>query len=97
MPKLGCVGTLKAFPGRGEELLRYCREYALRFVAKEPGTLRLELLIPLDDPDTVVVWEVYENAAAIEAHRNGALLREFRDITKDSLQSMSAVRHTLLE
>lgn len=97
MAKIACVTTLKALPGKGAELLRHCEIYGPRFVATEPGTLRIELLTPVNEPDTVVVWDVYESVAAIEAHRNGDLLREFRDGAKDILLSMSGVRHNLVE
>jgi quinol monooxygenase YgiN len=97
MTKIACVTTLKALPGKGDELLRHCQIYAPRFVANEPGTLRIELLKPLNEPDTVVAWDVYESAAAIEAHRNGDLLREFLDKGKSILVTMSGVRHTLVE
>jgi quinol monooxygenase YgiN len=97
MARIACVTTLKALPGKRDELLRHCQVYAPRFVATEPGTLRIELLTPVNEPDTVVVWDVYESVAAIETHRDGDLLREFRDGAKGMLLSMSGVRHTLVE
>ena len=97
MAKIGIVATLMAFPGKGQELVRYCQMYGPRFVASEQGTLRIELLLPFDEADKLVIWEVYESAAAIEAHRNGDLIREFRDGAKEILQSMSSVRHSLIE
>jgi len=98
MSKIACVTKLKANPGKREALLQCCREYISLFVAGEPGSLRMELMLPHDDdPDTVVVWDVYESAAAIEAHRNGDLLRRFREATIGILLDMSSMRHTMVD
>jgi quinol monooxygenase YgiN len=97
MSKIACITTLKTLPDKRDELIRHCKAYAARFVEQEPGTLRIELLLPPTDQDAIIIWDVYENFEAVEAHRNGELLRKFGEETKSLLLSMSGVRHTMLE
>jgi quinol monooxygenase YgiN len=59
--------------------------------------LRIELLTPLDDADRLIVWDVYENIEAVEAHRTGERLRKFVDDAKEIIVSMSGIRHILIE
>jgi len=66
-------------------------------MADEPGTLRIELLTPIDHADRVIVWDVYENMEAVEAHRTGELLRKFICEAGDILLSVTGVRHLCIE
>jgi quinol monooxygenase YgiN len=97
MGKVACITTIKAAPGRRDELLKLCKAHVKLMLAAEPGTLRIELLAPLDDTDRLIVWDVYENMEALEAHRIGEQLRRFVDDAKEIIVSMSGVRHTLIE
>lgn len=97
MQRIAVTASLKALPGKRDELIRLCREYVPLFVEREREILRIELLLPPDDPDTLVLWEVYESADVLAAHRNGELLKKFKDSIKGLLQSMSSTSHALLE
>ncbi|MET3844077.1 antibiotic biosynthesis monooxygenase family protein [Bradyrhizobium sp. OAE829] len=97
MARIAIAATLKAVPGKRDELILQCRELAPLFIEQEPGTLRLELLLPPDDPETLVLWEVYESADALAAHQSGELLKRFRSAIEGTVQSMSATRHDMLE
>jgi quinol monooxygenase YgiN len=97
MPKIACITTLIAVPGKRDELATLAKLHAAKIVETEPGTLRIDILVPLDDPDKVVVWDIYESVDAIEIHRNGQPLRDFVNATKGLLLNMSGIRHTLIE
>jgi quinol monooxygenase YgiN len=97
MPKIACITTLKAAPGRREELAQYSREQVPLFLKAEPGTLRIDILIPHYDSDAVIAWDVYESPEALEAHRNGTTLKSFLHGAAGLLISMSGVRHTLID
>lgn len=97
MAKIACITTLQAASGKREELAEYIRRQVPLFLKSEPGTLRLDILIPHDDPDCVVVWDVYASAEALETHRNGETLKAFLIGAAGLLSKMSGVRHTLME
>src|SRR5829696_4846395 len=97
MAKIACITTFKAAPGKRDELVAYSRQQVPLFLKAEPGTLRIDILVPHDDPDSVVAWDVYESPDALEAHRNGKTLKAFLEGAIGLLSSMSGVRHTLLE
>jgi quinol monooxygenase YgiN len=97
MGKVACITTIQAVPGRRDELLQICKAHVKLMLAAEPGTLRIELLLPPDDLDKLVVWDVYENMEAVEAHRAGERLREFVEDAKELMVGMTGKRHTLVE
>jgi autoinducer 2-degrading protein len=46
-------------------------------LAKEPGTLRFELVRDLDDPNRFYLNEAYQDKAAFELHSRGAYFKKF--------------------
>ena len=59
-------------PGKLDEFERLIVENATRSVADEPGCLRFDVLRSLERPDTIVLYEVYTDAEAFEAHKRSA-------------------------
>ena len=51
--------------------LKHLKAHAQRCLASEPGTLKFEILVPQDEADTVMVYEVYASPEAFDAHWNG--------------------------
>jgi quinol monooxygenase YgiN len=47
-------------------------------LSDEPGTLQFEVLVPRDDKGKVLLYEVYQDDAAFEAHWNGASMTRIR-------------------
>ena len=56
-------------PERMADFLAACREDAASSVALEPGCRSFDAVVPDDAPDHVVLYEVYDNAAAFDAHK----------------------------
>ena len=50
---------------KAETLLREIRDASV----KEPGVVRFEVGRSTDDPNVFVLWEVYRDQAAVDAHR----------------------------
>ncbi len=71
MGKLAIVATIKTLPGKREEYLRHLKAHAQRCLATEPGTLKFEILVPREEADSVMLYEVYASPEAFEAHWNG--------------------------
>ncbi|MGH8598246.1 MAG: putative quinol monooxygenase [Gammaproteobacteria bacterium] len=97
MAKLAIVATIKTAPGRRDEYLKPLRAHAERCRANEPGTLQFDILVPHDDPDTVMLYEVYASSEAFQAHWNGESMKQVRRDTEGLQASLSGVRNDLLE
>ena len=72
---------LKLVPGAREKFLVRARQHREKVLANEPDCHRFDLLAPQDDGDTVLLCEVYSDAAALETHLNTAYMKEYREDT----------------
>jgi quinol monooxygenase YgiN len=97
MAKLAIVATIKVAPGRRDEYLKHLRAHAERCRANEPGTLQFEILAPHDDPDTVMLYEVYASSEAFQAHWTGESMKQIRRDSEGLQVSLSGVRCDLVE
>ncbi len=67
---IGVIATLQVQDGKGEELEAAFRELAPQVRANEPGNKLYVLCKSREDANTYVVMEIYDDQAAIEAHRS---------------------------
>ena len=79
MPKFANVVTTEVAPGRRDQLLPLLAAHKARCLKDEPGTLEFEILLPKDDDTKVLSYEVYQDEAAFEVHRNGRSLAQLRE------------------
>lgn len=56
-------------PGRREAFLPVIEANAAASLAEEPGCRRFDVILPNDEPDVVLLYEVYEDAEAFARHR----------------------------
>lgn len=70
MPKVGIIATVEAEPGRRDEVLSVLMAHRARCLKDEPGTLQFEIMVPQGEDSKLLVFEVYRDEAAHEAHRN---------------------------
>lgn len=63
-------------------------ENARASVRDEPGCRRFDVLTPQDGADVVHLYEIYNDAAAFEAHRQTPHYLAFRDATAELVQSL---------
>jgi quinol monooxygenase YgiN len=97
MPKLAIVATIKTAPGRRDEYLKHLRAHAARCRANEPGTLQFEILVPHEDPDGVMLYEVYSSPEGFQAHWEGESMKQMRRDSAGLQVSLSGVRSDLIE
>lgn len=97
MAKLAIVATIKIAPGRRDVYLKHLRAHAERCRANEPGTLQFEILVPHDDADAVMLYEVYASSEAFQVHWDGESLKQVRRDTEGIQASLSGVRCDLVE
>jgi len=67
---IGVIATLQVQDGKGLELEAVFRGLAQQVRANEPGNKLYALHKSREDANTYVVMEIYDDQAAIEAHRN---------------------------
>ena len=93
MPKLAIIATIEVAPGRRDQLLPLLMAHRSRCLKDEAGiTLQFEVLLPHD-----VSYEVYRDAAAFDAHRNGPSIARFREETAGMSVNLSVTRWAILE
>jgi quinol monooxygenase YgiN len=76
MGKLAIVATIKTVPGKREEYLKHLKAHAQRCLATEPPTLTFEILVPKEEADTVMAYEVYASWEAFDAHCGNGLYKQ---------------------
>src|ERR1700754_5077940 len=74
MPQIAIVGEFETKPGRHDEFETLIRNHAKKCLEIEPGTLRFEVLHPLDEdgkvvPNRLMVNELFKDMAAVDFHR----------------------------
>ncbi|MGA9720897.1 MAG: putative quinol monooxygenase [Candidatus Binatus sp.] len=62
------IAKLKVQPGKEAEFEAACKEMIATVRTSEPGTLAYILHKNLKDPTEFIYYEVYQDAAALEAH-----------------------------
>ena len=72
------MARLHAAPGRRGEVLAVLKAHAKRCLEGEPGTLQFDLLCSDSDSDVVLIYERYRDQAAMDAHSNGASIKQAR-------------------
>ncbi|HVZ68629.1 MAG TPA: putative quinol monooxygenase [Rhizomicrobium sp.] len=67
---IGIVATIKIQPGKNAELESVAKELMAAVRKNEPGNKLYQFFKSKTDENTYVVMEMYDDAAAVEAHRN---------------------------
>jgi quinol monooxygenase YgiN len=76
MGKLAVAATIKTVAGKRDEYLKRLKAHSQRYLATEPGTLKFEIIVPHDQADTVVLYELYASPEAFETHWHGPAKQE---------------------
>ena len=75
--------TVKVKPGRMDGFIEATLGDARGSVGDEPGCFRFDVLKSGTDPDTLHLYEVYEDNAALEAHRQAPHYLKWRSTVSD--------------
>ncbi len=76
-------------PGKVDDFLAALTENAAASV-KEPGCRELNVTVSQKDPNHVFIFEVYDNAAAAEAHTATEHFKKYKTATKDLVAKRQA-------
>jgi len=77
MTKVAVIATIAVVPERREEAVQILLRHRERCLRGEPGTLVFELMVPRDEADKVMLYEVYASQVAFDTHWNGESLAIF--------------------
>ena len=97
MGKFAIVATIKTTPGKRDEYLKHLQAHARRCLATEPGTLKFEILVPREEADTLMLYEVYASPEAFQAHWTGLSMQQAKQDAAGLQVSLSGVRCDLVE
>jgi phosphoglycerate dehydrogenase-like enzyme/quinol monooxygenase YgiN len=75
------IAEVRLKPGSRDAFLELARRHADNTRANEPGCRQFDVTVPAGDPDTVVFYEVFDDAEAFAAHGRSAHLAWFREAT----------------
>ena len=70
------VAMYQVKPGKGDDVAAALQRMAPLVKAEEPGCLLYHANRSMDDPDAFLLYELYADQAALEAHRNTAHFRQ---------------------
>jgi quinol monooxygenase YgiN len=76
MPGFAVVATYEIAQEHIEPFLAPLKAHRERCLRDEPGTLRFDILRPAEK---LMLYEVYADEAAFQAHRNGASVARFQE------------------
>ncbi|TWB87498.1 quinol monooxygenase YgiN [Bradyrhizobium macuxiense] len=79
MPKLALIATVEVAPEKRDQVLSLLSAHGARSLRDEPGTLHFDILVPREDGSKLLIYEVYQDDAAFEAHRNARSIAQFRE------------------
>ncbi len=97
MTKLAILGNVEIEPGARERFVPMLMAHRARCLADEPGTLHFEVLLPDDDAAKVLIYEVYADQAAFDAHWNGASMTRIREEAAGLTMKITGTRCALVE
>jgi quinol monooxygenase YgiN len=97
MAKLAVVATIKTADGKRADYLKHLNAHAQRCRATEPGTLAFEILVPKEEADTVMLYEVYASSEAFDAHLTGASIQQMKRDSAGLQVSLNGVLCDLIE
>ena len=76
------IAELTVSPERLGDLIAHSLEDGRDSVANEPGCQQFDVHVPVDGSPTVVLYEVYDDRAAFEAHLQMPHFFRWRDATQ---------------
>ncbi|MGY3529849.1 putative quinol monooxygenase [Bradyrhizobium sp. USDA 4452] len=94
MPKLALIANVEVAPEKRDQVLALLSAHGARSLSDEPGTLHFEILVPREDAAKLLIYEVYQDDAAFEAHRNARSIAQFREESAGLGIKISATRCT---
>lgn len=78
MSKLALVVELKMNPGKKDAFVARVKRHKKLCLEREKGCLQFDILVPSDGSNSVHLYEVYADQAAVDVHVNTPHMAEYR-------------------
>jgi autoinducer 2-degrading protein len=92
MSKLAVIGTIEVHEGCRPEVLPAVLAHRERSLKDEPGTLQFEVLVPAAEPNRIMLYELYSDAAAFAAHMKGSSMAQVTQEVGSKVVSLTGVK-----
>lgn len=86
------IAELAARHGQRSDLVALARSFAAECLAQEPGCRQFQVVELETSPDHLLFFEVYDDAAAFDAHRASDHLARFKAAFKDMVAGEQPLR-----
>jgi (4S)-4-hydroxy-5-phosphonooxypentane-2,3-dione isomerase len=83
--------NLDIAPDQFDKFMAVAKENAAAST-KDPGCREFNIVVSQDDPHHIMFFEVYDNAAALDAHRATDHFKKFQETTKDMVTKRDVKR-----
>lgn len=78
MGKIAIVATFEADEGSLKDLLTLTKGHAKRCLEREPGCLYFDIMVPREQDNQLVLYEIYKDQAALDSHLTSDHMNQFR-------------------
>ena len=95
MTAFAIVATIEVNAEQIDEYEKALITHRERCLINEPGTIQFDVLKPNDEENKFMLYEVYTDEAAFDAHWNGDSIKQMREDTGHIEAELSGVRCTL--
>jgi quinol monooxygenase YgiN len=89
------IVEFRLVPGAQRELLALLADNATASVRDEPGCSRFDVLTPAGERDLVVLYEIYDDRAAFEAHLRTPHFARFNEASASLIAERKIVGYRL--
>ncbi len=89
------IVEFRLVPGSQDRLLRLIADNANASVRDEPGCRRFDVLTPAGETDRVVLYEIYDDRAAFEAHLRTPHFARFNEASAPLIAGRSITEYRL--
>jgi (4S)-4-hydroxy-5-phosphonooxypentane-2,3-dione isomerase len=83
--------NLDIAPDQFDKFMAVAKENAVAS-AKDPGCREFSIVVSQDDPHHIMFFEVYDNAAGLDFHRQTEHFKKFQEVTKDMVTKRDVKR-----
>ena len=92
MKKLAIVVTIPIEPGHVDTVVEALKAHAARSLNNEPGTLQFDVILPIEEDNVAMLYEVYVDEAAFDVHRKAESMAILQKEMEGKVGSASGVR-----
>ena len=97
MARFVVLARFRVKPGTRDQFVALAQTDAAASVANEPGCHRFDVLVDREDESRVVLYEIYEDKAAFDAHLETPHLKAFRDGIADLIADRAIETYSVTE